>query len=91
MELTYANGKLIGFDVSTDQLSDDWFQGPATTDLYCQRATAFVDALVNGNVDRSYDMMHPALQNQVPKEKLEQMANQIAQKVGKVDSLISNF
>ncbi|MGD9857616.1 MAG: hypothetical protein AB7U20_21950 [Planctomycetaceae bacterium] len=71
--LTTVDGKLIAFNITSEELGDDWFQGPTSTDLYQQLGRTFIERFMRGETDDAYAMCHAALQEVIDRESFQQM------------------
>ena len=81
-ELKYYDGKLIKFNIKSDQLKTDAFPGPTSTDLYRERGKEFLTLFLANKPDETFAMMHSALQKKVPLEKLKTMMAGVTGKAG---------
>lgn len=77
-----VNDKLIKFNVTSEQLGDDWFQGPADTQIYQELGITFIKRFMNGQTEEAYEMCHPALQKAVNAEAFAGMVQQIREAAG---------
>ncbi len=86
-KVVYRDGQIVEFNVKSDQIPEDWFQGPASTELYRQRGQEFLTALMQSDLKKAFDMMHPALQKEMPLEKLKTGVPGVVAKAGKLKSI----
>ena len=84
--LKTMGGKLIGFNVTSNELGDDWFKGPTETKLYEELGQTFIKRFLGGQTDEAYAMCHPALQQAIDAEAFEQMSQQIRGNAGALKS-----
>ena len=82
-----VNDKLIKFNVASEQLGDDWFQGPNDTQVYQELGTDFITRFLNGQTDEAYAMCHPALQEAVDAEAFARMVKQIRGSAGSLQEV----
>lgn len=80
--LTAIDDRLIAFQVTSDQLGNDWFQGPSSIDLYESRGRTFIEQFMTGKTDEAYAMCHPALQDVIDRESFQQMVNILHERHG---------
>ncbi|MBX3440520.1 MAG: hypothetical protein KF861_23725 [Planctomycetaceae bacterium] len=85
--LTTLGGKLIAFNITSDQLGDDWFQGPTSTDLYQQLGRTFIERFLKGETDEAYAMCHEALQEVIDRDAFQQMINIVQGESGALKSV----
>jgi len=71
--LKYVNGKINAFNIDSDKMPKDFFKGPASTELYRARGKEFIEKALGGKVSDAWNMMHSALQEKVPLDRLKQM------------------
>ncbi len=86
-ELVFRDNQLIKFSVRSDEIGDDWFQGPADSKLYRERGQEFLTHFLLGESDRAFEMMHEALQREMPREKLRALVDDVTAKAGKLQSI----
>lgn len=86
-ELFFRDGLLVKFSVESDQLRDKWFQGPASNDLYRERGKQFLTHLAAGEADKARAMMHEALQEAMPLDKLQASLAALREKTGALKSI----
>ncbi len=84
--LKTVNGELIGFNVTSAELGDDWFQGPTTTTVYEEMGLTFIKRFLAGQTDDAYAMCHPALQEVIDAETFAQMSQGIRENAGALKS-----
>ncbi|MCA9073761.1 MAG: hypothetical protein KDA93_01920 [Planctomycetaceae bacterium] len=82
-----ADGKLIKFNVVSEQLGDDWFKGPTDTKIYEELGKTFINRFMKGQTDDAYAMCHPALQEVVDAEAFAGMVQQIQGAAGSLQQL----
>ena len=86
--LVFRDDQIVKFEIESERIGKDWFKaGPADAVLYLGRGQTFLDAFAGGRTKDAFAMMHAELQKQVPADKLQAMADQVAQAFGKVQSL----
>jgi len=83
-ELVFRDGKLVKFLVKSDKLPDDWFTGPAGTELYRQRGKEFLTRFMSNQPDAAFSMMHPALKEKMPLDQLTKLVVDNCAKAGKL-------
>jgi hypothetical protein len=76
-QLVFHDDQIVEFSVESDTLKD-WFQGPSSTELYRRRGAEFLGHVLRGEPDAASAMMHPALRDVLPLEKLKQMIANIS-------------
>ena len=86
-ELVFRNGRLVQFSITSDQLTDGWFQGPSDSQLYRQRGERFLTHFLSDEQEPAYAMMHEALQKQVPMDTLQEMIRRATADAGRLKSL----
>jgi hypothetical protein len=86
-ELVFRDGKLVKFLVKSDKLPDDWFTGPAGTELYRERGKEFLARFMSNKPDAGFSMMHPALKDKMPLDKLTKLAADTCSKAGKLRTI----
>jgi hypothetical protein len=69
--LVFVDDQIVEFSIESDDLPDDWFQGPADTTLYQQRGEKLLTLLLTGETDQGHAMLHETLQVDYPLEKME--------------------
>jgi len=83
----FYDGKLVKFNVTSDKIAGPWFQGPASTELYRGRAKAFLTHFLKGEPDAAFEMMHSALQKDLPLDKLKAMIEKVTGQAGALKSV----
>ncbi len=86
-ELKTRNDKIVRFHVKSDKMPENWFTGPAGTQLYGQRGKDFFTYFLTDKPDEAFKMMHKNLQAKVPPDKLKVMMADFAGKAGKLKSI----
>lgn len=86
-ELVLRNGLLVQFSVESERLGDKWFQGPATNELYHERGKQLLTLLASGDAAKARAMMHEALQEAMPLEKLQGLLAALREKTGALRSI----
>ncbi len=86
-ELTALDGRLIGFNVTSDDLGDDWFQGPTSVDLYQEMGRTFILRFMTGRTDDAYAMCHEALQEVIDRDSFQQMIDIVQNQAGALKSI----
>jgi len=84
--LVTVDGFLVAFDVTSDHLID-WFEGPATTEIYERLGQTFLTELLSGNASVAHSLCHPNLQKVASAEQLVQMSATIHQKIGNCEAI----
>lgn len=84
--LKTMNGKLIGFNVTSAELGDDWFKGPTDTKLYEEMGRTFIKRFLAGQTDDAYAMCHPALQEVISVESFVEMSRAVRENAGTLKS-----
>ncbi len=84
--LKTMNGEIIGFNVTSPELGDDWFQGPTDTRVYEEMGITFVKRFLGGQTDDAYAMCHPALQEVISVESFVEMSRSIRENAGALKS-----
>lgn len=85
--LVWLNGQIVEWKVDSDLLSDNWFSGPKSNDLYVARGEAFLRQFLGQEADAAYALMHPALQEALPREKFDAMVQTVAAEEGSLKSI----
>lgn len=85
--LTAIDGKLIAFNVTSEQLGDDWFTGPTSTELYQQLGRSFIERFMKGQTDEAYAMCHEALQEVIDRDSFQQMIDIVRAEDGSLKSV----
>jgi hypothetical protein len=81
-ELVFSDGKLVRFFVTSDKLPEDWFTGPLETELYRERGKEFLTCVMSNQADAAFSMMHPALKEKMPLDKLTNLVAEACAKAG---------
>lgn len=79
--LTMLNGKIVGFNVQSDRLSD-WFEGLPSTELYETMGASFIERFFSGSPEAAHGMCHPALQDSVSLQQLKDMVADVKGQTG---------
>ena len=77
--VVFRDGKIDSFEVTGERLGNDWFTGPADTQLYRQRGRQLLTYLLTDRPGDAYVMMHPGLQRHLP---IDQLGLMIAATIG---------
>jgi hypothetical protein len=85
--LTALEGKLIAFNVTSDELGTDWFKGPASTELYQELGRNFIERFLKGQTDDAYAMCHEALQEVIDRDSFQQMIDIVRNEDGALKSV----
>lgn len=85
-QLESVDGQLVAFKVESDRLKD-WFEGPATTDLYEEIGRTFIRRFLLKQGNSAFNMCHPELQKLVDGKRLYEMIATITDAGGKLTSL----
>ncbi len=85
--LTFADGRIVSFNVESERLGSGWFRGPADDTVYRTRAEAFIRETMEGEPRKAYAMMHPALQEKVPLATLQNVHALAGEQFGPIQSL----
>jgi S1-C subfamily serine protease len=83
-ELVFVDGKIVKFLVKSDKLPSDWFTGPMKTELYRERGKEFLTCFMSNKPDSAFNMMHPALKEKMPLDKLTKLVADNGAKAGKL-------
>jgi hypothetical protein len=83
-ELVFLDGKLVKFLVKSEKLPNDWFTGPMGTELYRERGKEFLTRFMSNKPDAAFSMMHPALKDKMPLDKLTKLSAENCSKAGKL-------
>lgn len=75
------DGKVVQFQVNSDQIGDDWLTELDHT-AYDEHARRYLDAVRAGEEDTAWAMMHEELQADVGQDKWSAMAQALAAKLG---------
>ena len=86
-DLTFTNGKLTAFEINSDKISGDWFQGVSDTKLYRDRGEQFIRKFFAKDLAGTTAMMHEELRKQAPEEKLKSMTESVADAAGPLKSV----
>lgn len=70
--LVFYGDQLVEFSVESETLKD-WFEGPASTEIYRTRGAEFLGHVLRNEPDAASAMMHPALREVLPLDKLKEM------------------
>ena len=84
--LTTANGKLIAFNVQSDRMETDWFQGPAQTDLYTNLGAELIRKIMAAEADAAYDMMHEAVHEAMDRENFRELVGRLSANGGELQT-----
>lgn len=84
--LSAIDGRLLSFDVSSEQLGDDWFHGPQTTELYQQRGEALIRKIMENDADSAYDLCHDVVHEAVDRDSFRELVGHIAENGGTLTS-----
>ena len=85
-KLVTVDGKLIEFDVQSDQLIG-WLGAPTSTALYEASAETFLTTFLTDGSGAAWDLCHESLQEAVKKEELAGMTAQVVGAIGALKSL----
>ena len=86
-ELVFRDGLLVKFSVESEHLGDKWFQGPASNELYHERGKQLLTLLALGDAAKAHAMMHEALKEAMPLEKLQKLLAALREKTGALRSI----
>ncbi len=86
-ELVFVDDKIVKFKVESEQLPDDWFQGPAETGLYRQRGQKVLELLLGGKPAEAHAMFHEKAQEISPLTAFEALAESMSPAIGDVTSI----
>ncbi|MBA4020074.1 MAG: hypothetical protein C0483_23145 [Pirellula sp.] len=86
-DLTFTNGKLTAFEINSDKIKGDWFQGFSDTKLYRDRGEEFIRKFFSKDLAGATPMMHEELRKQAPDDKLKSMMEAVADAAGPVKSV----
>ena len=86
-ELTFLDDKIIQFHIRSDQLADDWFDGPANGKLYFERSEKFLRGLIDRQFTMVEPMMHANLAELAPRDTLIQIQTIAEQWLGDLQSI----
>ncbi len=86
VRLTLLNGKIEGYEVTSDALKGNWLSDPKD-DLYRNRAKELITYLVNCQIDQAVPMMHEAILKQISKEDMLSGMTKFADQFGKLKSI----
>lgn len=64
-QLTYVNGRLARFDVTSEQLDDNWLGVPHDTTMYRAQAESFYYEFAQRNPDAAYEFLSDVLKQEV--------------------------
>lgn len=86
-EMKLVDGKMIAFDVETDDLGSDWFQGPSETKLYQELGAKLIRTILTAQADKAYDMCHSAVHEAIDPEGFRKLVTMIAERGGEMQSI----
>lgn len=86
-ELIYIDGKLAGFHITSPQLPDDWFHGPATTGLYRSQGQSFLTELFNGNTAAALAKTQANFQKKMSVEEVKKDVDEAIAAAGPLKSI----
>jgi len=86
-ELVYHDGQLTRFLIESPEIPDRWFQGPEDTSIYQERGRQFLTAFCNKEADVAFGLMHKALQQAMPIEKLTELTAKVSDALGPLQSI----
>jgi hypothetical protein len=87
VRLTELNGKIVGYDITSDALKGDWLKLPVEDPLYRDRAEKLIRNLVDGRLEEALAMCHENLRKNVDTQKFESGMKILAERVGKLQSV----
>lgn len=70
-ELVLVKGEIVAFAVKSERLAN-WFQRPASLQLYQERSQLFLESLLTGKFDEARKTLHPRISDQLTDEVLQQ-------------------
>ncbi len=70
------DGKVLGFDLKSGKITD-WLKEPADKSVYQQGSEHFIRLFLDGEVDKTFEMMHASLREAVPRSELEGMIERV--------------
>ncbi len=86
-DLTFTNGKLTAFEINSDKISGDWFQGFSDTKLFRDRGEEFIRKFFAKDVAGTAALMHEALRKEAPDDKIKSMMDAVVGAAGPVKSI----
>lgn len=86
-DLTFTDGKLTAFEINSDKIAGDWFQGFGDTKLFRDRGEGFVQKFFAKDVAGTASMMHEALRKEAPDDKIKSMMDAVVGAAGPVKSI----
>jgi hypothetical protein len=81
--LVFVNDLVEEFTVTSPQLPDDWWAAAAESDFYRQRGEEFLTALLDGDTQKAFSLVDPALRQVTPLEKMADMAEKFVANEGR--------
>ena len=88
-DLVFLNGKIVSFNIDSDRLGKDWFNGPTETTFYQKRSETVIRMLLERRLDDLKPMMHPALLEAANDETLNNICDLGEQWAGNVKSVVA--
>ena len=86
-EITYRDDQIVKFNVTSDAIPPGWLKSLADLTLYRKRGEEFLRFALDGQPERAFAMMHPALQKKMPLETLKPSLEGMLAKTGKLQSI----
>lgn len=86
-ELVFHDGQLTRFQIESPQIPKRWFQGPEDTSIYQEHGRQFLTAFFSNKSDVAFGLMHEALQEAMPKERLVELTGKLTEALGALQSI----
>ncbi len=87
VRLTELNGKIAGYEITSEELKGDWLKLPVKDPIYRDRAEKVIRHLVEGRIEEVLAMSHETLRKKADIEKLKAGMKALADEVGKLQSV----
>ena len=86
-DLTFTDGKLTAFEINSDKITGNWFQGFDDTKPFRDRGEQFIQKFFAKDLAGCAAMMHEALRKEAPDEKIKSMMDALVGASGPVKSI----
>ncbi len=86
-EISFHGDQIVKFNVTSDLIAPGWFKSLPNTDLYRKQGEEFLRFALEGQPDKAFAMMHPALQTKMPLDALRPGLEKLLAETGKLQSL----
>ena len=86
-KLIHHDDKIVDWEIDSEKMKDDWFEGPDETEFYRQRSKALLTHMLSGEPGQAYAMFSPPLQEACPMTKTTDIAEKATGILGALKSI----